>query len=125
MRFLPVVKQMVNGIGNAYLNTDSGREKALARMENAFTGQKAAQSLSDIPAMLSRSSIITDKRNIDLDKKLDRILESLPVKKKPKKAAKHDTEIETEGPEAEEFVMRNDKRLASILNRLKEKGLVA
>lgn len=122
---LPVVRQMINGVGNAYLNTDSGREKALARMENAFTGQKAAQSLSDIPAMLSRSSIITDKRNIDLDKKLDRILESLPVKKKPKKVVKHDTEIETEGPEAEEFVMRNDKRLASILNRLKEKGLVA
>jgi hypothetical protein len=121
---LPVVSQALGAIGKSYMNTDAGRGKALRGLANQLGLQyqtKAAYSLESLPAMLSRSSILTDKRNVDLDHKLDRILESMPVKKKKKQ---HSTEVVADGGEAEEYVLQHGDEIAKILAALNEKGLV-
>lgn len=123
---LPIIRNLIEGAGRLYLKTRPGVNMALGRAEKALKSEKAAQSLSDLPAMLSRSTILTDKRNVDLDKKLDMILEQLPVKKK-KKASKlsHSTEVSTSDEDADEFVLQHGSQIAELLNGLKEKGLVA
>ena len=125
---LPVIQQALGMAGRAYMGTDAGRGRALRSLADQLglsyrTKAAAAYSLESLPAMLSRSSILTDKRNVDLDKKLDKILESMPVKKKKKPS--HSTEIEAADEDSQEYVLQHGEQIAKILNALKEKELVA
>lgn len=127
---LPGIRHIISGLGHLYFNTGAGRNKAISKMLD-FTPEaepvKAASildnSLSDMSAMLSRATVLSDKRNTDLDKKLDKILETLPAKKRKPKAS--ETEVESEGDDADEYVLQNGREIARILNAMKEKGLVA
>ena len=87
---------------------------------------KTAQYLSGVSAMLSRSAILSDKRNVDLDKKLDKILEGLEVKKSKRKGENHksDTKVDADDEDAEDFVLDNGEQIARILNGMKSEGLV-
>ena len=126
---LPVVRQLLSSAGRMYLNTDAGRNRALRGLADQirpgryYAKTASAYSLESLPAMLSRSSILTDKRNVDLDKKLDKILETLPVKTKKKQP--HSTKVEASDDESEEYVLQHGDEIAKMLSVLKEKGLVA
>lgn len=105
-----------------------GAFSSLPQVERSMSmPSKVAQSLSDIPAMLSRSAIISDKRNIDLDRKLDKIMDSLHVRRTKKKnsGSKSETKVEAGDDESEEFVLDNGEQIARILNGMKADGLVA
>lgn len=124
---LPVVRQLLGGMGSLALKTQAGRNAALGRAEKALS-QKAAQDFSQLSEMLANHKIMSDKKNVDLDRKLDQILENLPVKRKRKpKAVPHETLVAAEkgDEDADEFVMRNGEQIARILNGMKQKGLVA
>lgn len=126
---LPGVRHLIQGAGNMYFGTNAGRRTAISKLVGPVQEApvKAASlldnGLSDMSAMLSRATVLSDKRNTDLDKKLDRILETMPMKKRKAKAS--ETEVESDGNDADEYVLQNGKQIAKILNAMKEKGLVA
>lgn len=126
-----LVRSMAN---NTFVSALSDGELSnfaqLPEIGQALSGKgatKSAQSLDQLTSLLSRSKVLSDKSNVDLDKKLDQILESLPEggKRRKKKNSVPKTKVVASDPEAEEFVLKNNAQLADIIRSLKEQGLVA
>lgn len=121
---LPGIRHIISGLGNLYFKTDAGRRKAISKLVSSGEGsQKMSMDLSSIPSFMSNASILTDKRNTDLDDKIDKILESVGVKQTKKD--KDETSVVAKDKDSMEFVFKNSQQLKKIMAALKERGLVA